>query len=694
MMPEDRQATGGMVESEPIVILNPAGLHARPAAVLVNAAKQFSAKVKIARNDREVNAKSVVGVMGLGVKHNDTVVLKAEGDDAATAVATLAELVRSGLGEDVSGDPESDEPDPQDAKPPAQDAQPPQGARDPNVFAGAPASPGVVAGRVFQLRHAEIEVDEKGRGAAAERAALLGAISEAKRDLAKLEENLRASSDPGKAAIFAAHRELIEDPELIDATDKRIDAGQSAAYAWRAAYTASAQTLSAVGNELLAARANDIRDIGRRVLAHLAGVMPENVETPENSILIAPDLTPSDTAGLDQSRVVGFCTTGGSATSHASILARSAGIPAVAAIEARALDIPNGTPAILDGERGELRLNPSERDMTETKRRQEQAARARAEAFAASALAAVTLDGHRVKVVGNISGLAEAEEIPALGGEGVGLLRSEFLFLQRTEAPTEAEQASVYVAIAKALGGARDLVVRTLDVGGDKPLSYMPLPHEENPFLGVRGIRLNLLGTDLFRSQVRAALHAAPHTNLCIMFPMISGVDELRDAKRIVLQEKEAMGVREPVQIGIMVEVPSAALMAEYLAEEADFFSIGTNDLTQYTLAIDRGHPKLAHMADALHPAVLRLMAMTVAGAHKHGKWVGICGGVASEPLAAPVLIGLGLDELSVSIKGIPTIKAAVRHLEMKRCKEIADAAMNMRTAEEVRAYLKKEAQK
>jgi phosphocarrier protein FPr len=301
---------------------------------------------------------------------------------------------------------------------------------------------------------------------------------------------------------------------------------------------------------------------------------------------------------------------------------------------------------------------------------------------------AVTLDGHRIKVVANIGGVADAEEVPTLGGEGVGLLRSEFLFLQRPNPPQEAEQEATYLAIAKILGPERDLVVRTLDVGGDKPLAYLPMPPEINPFLGVRGIRLNLLGTDLFRAQIRAVIKAAPYTRLHIMFPMVAGIQELRSAKAIVLEEKEALGVTEPVQIGIMVEVPAAAVLAEGLAKEADFFSIGTNDLTQYTLAIDRGHPRLAAMADALHPGVLRLIENTVIGAHKSGKWVGICGGLAGEILAVPVLVGLGVDELSVSVSSIPSVKAAVRKHRLPDCRQLATEVLSMMTAAEVRERL------
>lgn len=667
--------------SAPMVVLNPAGFHARPAAVLANNARRFSSDITLTRDGRAVNAKSVVAIMSLEVKQHDRVSLDAQGADAAEAVAVLERLIQSGLGENLHG------PAQKPAETPAASPARMQSAH-PDLLLGTPASPGLAAGRVFQLRHAAIVVEERGNGVDREEQALLHALAESRGELKSLQNDLRLKADTGKAAIFGAHEELLEDPELLDSARQGIAKGQSAAFAWQKAFTAQADMLAGLRNELLAGRANDIRDIGRRVLLHLTDQVRETAPMPRDAVLIAEDLTPSDTAGLDTSRVLGFCTTGGSATSHASILARSASLPAVAAIEERALELADGTPVILDGARGELRINPSESDIARVRALQEEAAVRRKAELEEAEKPAITLDGQRITVVGNIGGVSEAETIPALGGEGVGLLRSEFLFLQRVDAPGEGEQAAVYETIARTLGPKRDFVVRTLDVGGDKPLAYLPLPPEENPFLGVRGIRLNLLGTDLFRAQVRAVLRAAPYSRLHIMFPMVASVEEFRAAKALVLEEKEALGVTAGVAVGVMIEVPSAALLAEGMAKEADFFSIGTNDLTQYTLAMDRGHPRLAKMADALHPAVLRLIQLTVQGAHAHGKWVGVCGGLASEIPAVPVLLGLGVDELSVSVGAIPAIKAEVRRQNLQRCKELALETLAMLTAGEVRERL------
>ena len=670
---------GGSAESEELVILNPDGLHARPTAVLTNSAKRFSAEIRLVKDDKEANAKSVVSIMGLDVKSHDRVRLRATGPDAAEAVETLAAMIRSGLGESPHGRPKAPRPTETPAVSP-----PPSG--DPNVLSGVSASAGLTTGHIFQLRKSEIKVEEKGGDPAAERRALIQSLDDSKAELAELEKKLRESADVGKAAIFAAHQEILEDPELMSATQTGIESGQSAAFAWRSAYSAQAEVLKGLNNELLAGRANDIQDVGRRVLAKLAGLTEGPAEIPAETILVAEDLTPSDVTGFDRGRVLGFCTIGGGATSHVSILARSAGLPAVAAIDPRALEVPDGTPAILDGEAGELRINPPAAEMEQARERRQKADQLQAQNLAEAAEPAVTRDGHRFKVVANISGLAEARDSVTQGGEGVGLLRSEFLFLERSEAPGQGEQADVYTAIAKALGPERDLVVRTLDVGGDKPLAYLPLPPEVNPFLGVRGIRLNLVDPDLFANQIRAVLTAAPYSRLHIMFPMIASVEEIRAARAVVDREKAALKVEAPVAVGIMVEVPAAAVLAEGLAAEADFFSIGTNDLTQYTLAIDRGHPQLAKMADGLHPAVLTLIDKTVRGAHHHGKWVGVCGGLAGEPAAVPILLGLGVDELSVSVGSIAAVKAAVRRVSLDECRGLAGEALTKLTAAEVRS--------
>ena len=670
--------------SEAILIPNPTGLHARPAAVLANLAKKFKADLRLQKGDAQANAKSVVAIMGLEIGYGDKVVLVARGEDAEAAVGTLTPLLWEGLGDEGS----KPAPAPASFEVSASAAPAPRPrSEDPNLLIGVAASPGLAVGEVFQVRHREIRVNEIAEGdPQQERDRLDEAVNQGRVQLEALQARLHGQRAADKAAIFAAHQELLDDPDLLDIAHSALAKGKSAEFAWQRAFTTHADRLASLRNELLAARANDLRDVGRRVLTLLTGAEPERQEPPVNAILVAEELTPSDTASLDRNRVRGFCTTLGGATSHVAILARSLDIPAVAGIEPRALELPNGAPVILDGGKGTLRLNPTPEEITRIRQTQERLATRRQAEMTVAHEPAITLDGHRMEVVGNIGGLAEAEQVPGLGGEGVGLLRSEFLFLERSTAPNEDEQFETYKAIVEALGPDRPLIIRTLDVGGDKPLIYLPIPKEENPFLGERGLRIGLDRPEILRTQLRAILRAAAFGKVRVMFPMVGLLSELRDAKAMLEEERQRLGVK-PIETGIMVEIPAAAIMAAQFAREADFFSIGTNDLTQYTLAMDRGHPKLAPKVDGLNPSVLRLIAWTVEAAHKQGKWVGVCGGIASDPQAVPLLIGLGVDELSVSLPTIPGIKAQIRTLWLHECQELARRALTLETAAEVRAY-------
>jgi phosphoenolpyruvate-protein phosphotransferase len=466
-----------------------------------------------------------------------------------------------------------------------------------------------------------------------------------------------------------------------------IETKKSAAFAWKVSYLSHANRLTQLTNELFAARATDLKDVGRRVLKILVGAVDQKIDFPEDAILIAESLTPSDTANLDKSKVLGFATTTGGATSHVAILARSLGIPAIAGINAKALDLQAGTQVILDGDSGVIKLNISESDIALIKSKQEAYDKEKTQALEKAFDVAKTTDGLEIEVAANIAGPSDAADALSLGCDGVGLLRSEFLFLERKSAPTEADQLQTYQKIAHALTdekSARKFIIRTLDVGGDKPLAYMPIPEEENPFLGERGIRVSLNNPEIFREQLRAILRVKPIEQVRIMFPMISTITELKEAKKILKEEQDKLGVKK-IEVGIMIEVPSAALMAEQLAAEVDFFSIGANDLTQYTLAMDRGHHKLAALADGLHPSILRLIKMTCDGAKKHGKWVGVCGGIASDLPAVPILIGLGVTELSVSVPVLPMVKAQVRKISHKDCSELAQKALNLETGKEVR---------
>ncbi|MBS0395540.1 MAG: phosphoenolpyruvate--protein phosphotransferase [Proteobacteria bacterium] len=653
---------------------NPDGLHARPAATLAAAAKRYHADIRLRRGEAQANAKSLTSIMLLGTHAHDRLEIVAAGADAQAAVRDLAELIAAGCGESAAA-----------GGPPADAAPLPATAVTPGAgtLTGQPASPGIAVGRVVQLRHLVHDVPEQGTGPVQERARFELALAEARRAIAALRAPLAESP---QARILDAHIELLADPELLDPVLAALESGASAARLWRQSYGGYAARLERVDNPLLRERARDVRDVGERVLGVLAGTGAVELPPGTDLVLIAEDLAPSETAALDRQRVLAVCTVGGSATGHAAILARMLGIPAICALDPAARALPDGCPVLVDGGSGVLRPNPAPEEVTHARARGAEQLRLREADAALAAQAAVTLDGERIEVAANIRDGEEARAAVAAGADAVGLLRSEFLFSGRDRPPAEHEQSEAYRGIAATLGRGRRLVIRTLDVGGDKPLAYLPLPPEANPFLGVRGIRVTLERPELLRTQLRAILAAAPLGDLHVMFPMVAMLEELRRARALLAEEAAAAGVA--VKVGVMIEVPSAALIAEALAPDVDFFSIGTNDLTQYTLAMDRGHPRLAAQADGLHPAVLRLIALTVEAAHRHGRWVGVCGGLAAEPLAIPALIGLGVDELSVAVPAVASVKASVRRLSRARCRALATQLLGLATAGEVRAAL------
>jgi phosphocarrier protein FPr len=671
------------ITSDAIVIRNPTGLHARPSAVLANLAKSYQCSIKLQLGEREANIRSVTAIMALDVRQGAVVRLIASGTDAKAAVEKLAQVLAQGAGDEGC----APAPAPATMVMSTAAAPPPRKSTDPNLLLGVAASPGLAVGEVFQVRRTEIEVMEAGSGLDIERRKLDASLETARGQLAALRGKLQEKREAAKAAIFAAHEELLSDPSLLEMAESGIAKGKSAAFAWKRAIAIQAEQLAGVQNQLLAQRANDVRDVGLRVLSVLTGTEATPAEYPPNSILIAEDLTPSDTAALDRTRVAGFCTARGGATSHVAILARAVGIPALAGIEPSALELVNGARVILDGSKGTLRLNVTADEVARIRTAQARAEARRKEDLAHALEPAVTLDGMRLEVVANIGGLKDAKQINALGGEGVGLLRSEFLFMERTDAPSEDEQFETYRAIAAALGPDKPLIIRTLDVGGDKPLAYLPIPKEDNPFLGERGVRVGLDRPEILRTQLRAILRASKFGQVKVMFPMIATLSELRDVKAMLAEEAASLEL-PAVPAGIMVEIPAAAVMAEQFAAEADFFSIGTNDLTQYTLAMDRGHPKLAPQVDGLNPAVLRLIAHTVKGAAPSGKMVGVCGGIASDLHAVPLLIGLGVTELSVSLPAIPAVKAQIRRLGLAACRELAARALAAESAADVRALV------
>jgi phosphocarrier protein FPr len=671
-----------------LVIHNPTGLHARPAKVFVSLAKQYKSDVRIQHGEKVANAKSLISMLTLGAETGSQIRILVEGEDEEIALAALERAVLEGLGEadQPEGPPSVPSLSPDQVGAAVLPVTPVEGVEGiDHQVRGIPAAPGIAIGPVFQLRYSEIVlVEEEAGDPLKEETRLREAIEKARLQLERLHAQLMSGTAASEAAIFDVHLELIDDAELLEAVLGKIHKQQSAPRAWQSVIESRAQAIAALKDPLLSARAADLHDVGYRVLRILMGAEEQSYALPEHPVIVvARDMSPSDTASLDRERVLGFCTAAGGPTSHTAIIARALSLPAVVGAGPAVLDLANETIVILNGIDGTLLLDPPPEAVNqaeETARRWQQQ---RSEARLRAAEPALTRDGKRVEVAANIGGLEDARQALEMGAEGVGLLRTEFLFLDRTEAPSESEQFEVYRDIAQAMQG-QPVIVRTLDIGGDKPLPYVVVPHEENPFLGERGIRLCLARPDLFRQQLRAILRASAHGNLRIMFPMVADLSEWCEARAQVDGIRAELNLPAP-EMGIMIEVPSAALMADAFATEVDFFSIGTNDLTQYTLAMDRMHPTLAGKSDGLHPAVLRLIAATVEAAHKNGKWVGVCGELGADPQAVPILVGLGVDELSVSVPAIPTVKAQIRSLDYVAAQSLAERALRCATAPEVR---------
>jgi phosphocarrier protein FPr len=657
-----------------LTIHNPTGLHARPATVFASLAKEFTSEVRVRYGDKVSNGKSLAALLKLGVESGGVMRVSAQGADEAAVLQALKEAVESGLGEEEEAPAE-------EALPVYEwDAEP-----DQVVVPGIPASPGLAIGPLRFVKRSKFVVEATARDVDVEKTHLREAIAAARAQLHDLYTEVKVRSGAGQASIFLAHAEFLDDPEMVQAVDALIETGASAGWAWQQTIDARVGELKKVDDPLIAGRAVDLGDVGTRVLTFLAHRIEEGPIMPATPvILLAEDLTPSDTAGLDPALVLGFCTAAGGPTSHSAIIARALGIPAVVGAGPALLNQPEGEVAILDGNRGNLYVAPSPTTLAAAREAyQAMAAQREAEKLRCYEPALMT-DGHRVEVVANISKVEEASQAVNAGGEGVGLLRTEFLFQERTTPPSEEEQFVAYRAMVQALNGL-PLIVRTLDIGGDKPVPYLDMPAEANPFLGVRGIRLCLARPDLFRTQLRAIYRAAEYGPLRIMFPMVATLEDLEAAKAIAAEVRWEVGAPS-VDIGIMIEVPSAVIIADKLAEEVDFFSIGTNDLTQYLLAMDRGHPILGKQADGLHPAVLRMIERAVQAATASGKWVGVCGGIAGDPRGAVLLAGLGVAELSVSIPVIAAIKAQLRRVSLARAQSLAQQALACRTAAEVRA--------
>lgn len=560
------------------------------------------------------------------------------------------------------------------------------------IIQGIPASDGNAIGPIFCLRRRELPLpqtpssDEK-----AELDRFQSAGQRAADEIMAIREHITTRAGKSSAAIFEAHLVMLSDPMFQDLVQENIKAGQTAESAVAQAADELAKMLGSLEDQTLAARSSDIKDVGRRIVRILLGLPDDDPNSPiQPSIIAAHDLTPSDTASLEPSLVLGFCTAVGGATSHMAILARTLGIPAIVGIGDEALDsLQQGQKVALNGGDGTLTIDPTDDEISHYHQLSESREMQFAQMQSQAHDPAHTASGTRIEVAANVGSLESAREAVAMGAEGIGLLRTEFLYMEEDRSPSEETQVAAYQAILDAMAG-RPVLIRTLDIGGDKPLSYLPIQTEMNPFLGWRGIRICLDDIPLFKTQLRAILRAAQGRDIQIMYPMISGIEELRRANEVLAQAKgelvsEGLPHTAKPSVGIMIETPAAVLIADALAAECDFLSIGSNDLTQYTLAVDRTNERVSRLYQSLHPAVLRAIKLTIDAAHAHGKWVGMCGELAGMQEAIPILLGLGLDEFSMVPRAIPKAKWLISHLSDPETKEIAEQVLSLSTVEEIK---------
>ena len=561
---------------------------------------------------------------------------------------------------------------------------------------GIAASSGIAIGKVFKLESPVISVANTLKGSVEEeKARFTSALEKTVSDINLVKERASANLSEDELAIFDAHLMMAQDPEYASQIVDMIGEGNSADYSCKTVSDNMIAMFESMDNDYFRERAADIKDVSYRLLCNILGLqIPDLTAINEEVIIVAHDLTPSDTASLNKTYTLGFCTAVGGRTSHSAIMARSLEIPAVVGTGNILESCSNGDMMILDAIDGLAIINPDEEELV--------AYKAKREAFLAEKEAlkvlvhqkSVTVDGHEVELAGNIGGPNDVEGVLNNGGEGVGLFRTEFLYMNSTvDFPTEEEQFEAYKAVLEGMKG-KKVVVRTLDIGGDKKLDYFSFPEEMNPFLGYRAIRFCLDRTDVFRTQLRALIRASVYGRLCVMFPMIATIQEFLDAKAIFEEEKaklvsEGVAVADKIEVGMMVEIPASAVLADQFAKHADFFSIGTNDLIQYSMAADRMSEKVSYLYQPLNASILRLVKMTIEGAHKNGKWVGMCGEMAGDAMAAPLLLGLGLDEFSMSATSILRARKIINGLSYEEMKELSAKAVECETEAQVSELVK-----
>jgi multiphosphoryl transfer protein len=662
-----------------VVVTLRQGLHARPAALLARRAKSCGAQISLAAHGRTADARSVVAIMALGVRQGDELNVRAVGHEAAQAMAGVIDAL-----EEAQRMERAHESAPAPAPEPAPEPRLADRAQRPGELAGVCAVPGFALGRAARIERREIEVTEQGLGGDHERAELDRARANVRLRL----ERVRNTGGAARHEIIAAHLEFLDDPTLNEAAHEFIGAGKSAAYAWRSAIRRSIAALESLGDSRLRERADDLLDVEAHVLLALAGeARPMHLPLPEQAVLVADDLLPSELTALDGRRLVAIVLSGGGATSHVAILAAAMEIPMLIGVGAALRDVANGQTLIIDADQGRLHFVPTAEELAKARSTVDARLARSAALRAAAAKECRSLDGTRIEIFANLGSVADAMAAVASGAEGCGLLRTEFLFLDRETAPTEDEQLQAYQSIANALGG-RPLILRMMDVGGDKPLRYLPLPEEANPALGLRGVRTALLHPSLMRTQLRAALRVQPFGVVRLLIPMVTDRWEILAVRAVIDELAGELKLEGRVALGAMIETPGAALTAAVLIHAVDFLSVGSNDLTQYTLAMDRGHSELARRTDALHPAVLQLIASAGTAGDAAGKLVAVCGGVAADHTAVPILLGLGIRELSVVPAAIPALKRQIGRLRIEECRALARRCLSLGAANEVRSLV------
>ncbi len=659
----------------------PSGLHSRPSSAWAESAQRLGGNIQVRHNQEVADAKNMIELLQLGLKLGDKVTIST--DDSENVLQSFKKNIEA-LSVKEKNDAERAAEKFKKGKvkswEPAEEVQT-------AILHGVSASPGFSIGQSYFISSKLAEVQDQPVALTEAGQILADALEKTKQHMQVLIDNTTLRLSATEAEIFKAQLSLLEDLALLNMATQYIVEGHGVAWSWYQAVENQAKNLSQSGNDLLSERAADVRDVGYRVLGFIDPSLKLNslADLPEGEwILTAEDLSPSDTVLLDADRVKGLVTIYGGPTSHTAILARTLGIPAIVAAGQAVTQVKDNSTMVVDGDAGMVYINPSEANLNSAhdwialqKRKAEEEEAARQEP-------AITKDGHSVMIAANVNKPSQVENALSQGAEGVGLMRTEFLYIERNSVPNEDEQYEIYKGMQSALNG-KPLVIRTLDIGGDKHVEYLKLPHETNPFLGVRGSRLLLRRLDIMLPQLKALYRAAKEgKNVSIMFPMVTSIVEIITLKSYCESIRKSLDA-PVIPIGVMIEVPSAAVMADAFAEHVDFFSIGTNDLTQYTLAIDRQNPELAAEADSLHPAVLHLIKNVVEGAEKYNKPVAVCGGLAGDPIGALILTGLGVDELSMTPRDIPAVKAKIRAHSLENMKKIANEALTMECATEVR---------